>query len=263
MVLPPGTHRFSPWLTCTWQGRERVSLVAESIDEALGFCKKTDAEKSIKMKMISDILQPSHLEQWKPSSYMYEGQCILRSGYMRQSHGLKAQVTKNIILSHSFKGSHTSKFIYFVFVKRLDITTGTVPGSEPRCCQKNFLTLNFLGTVINNSTLSQVIKGSWAFSIFVHMYFLKLKKPGTAKLLLDDGEHWPALWSISTHYTHTARAVFTVLQGFYIKSASLTLCRLKPLFQTESRAVTGAPSTLKQHESTRNADFPSYAAAKL
>lgn len=32
------THRFSPWLTWTWQGRERVSFVLESMEEALGFC---------------------------------------------------------------------------------------------------------------------------------------------------------------------------------------------------------------------------------
>lgn len=31
------THRFSPWLTWTWQGSERVSLVVESMVEAFGF----------------------------------------------------------------------------------------------------------------------------------------------------------------------------------------------------------------------------------
>lgn len=40
MAFISTTHRFSPWLTCTWQGRDRVSLVVESIDEALGFCRE-------------------------------------------------------------------------------------------------------------------------------------------------------------------------------------------------------------------------------
>lgn len=38
------THRFSPWFTCTWHGSERVSLVLESMEEALGFCRMNTEE---------------------------------------------------------------------------------------------------------------------------------------------------------------------------------------------------------------------------
>lgn len=158
---------------------------------------------------------------------------------------------KKICFQHpTYLNSHLQ---IFYFMKGLD-SAATVLEQSQGAGKGNFLTSD---STVNISTLSQVIKGSWAFSIFVYMYFLKLKMLITAELQPDDGVHWSVLWSICTHYTHTARAAFTFLQGFYIKSASLTLCRLNPLFLMEIEAC-----PLRQHESTLNADFHPNDAAK-